>query len=147
MQPSVAPAPAGPAVPSLSTVVLGAIAGIAVLVIASVFGFILFLSGMTPSAQLWWMGFCSLIFALIFFFAYASTEEKKVIRPLAGAFFVIGVGSYYGAIFTNGATGVLQILWIVLLSVFVVAVLFAILWSSREGERDAVRRSQRKITP
>src|SRR3989304_9682659 len=117
MEPS---APASPPiqVPKLSTFALAAIAGIAVLVIASVFGFILFASGMILSAQLWWMGFCSLIFALVFFFVYASTEEKKIIRPLAGAFFVIGVGSYYGAVFTNDATGLVQVLWIVLLSVF-----------------------------
>jgi len=146
MEPS---APASPPiqVPKLSTFALAAIAGIAVLVIASVFGFILFVSGMILSAQLWWMGFCSLIFALVFFFVYASTEEKKIIRPLTGAFFVIGVGSYYGAIFTNGASGLVQVLWIVLLSVFVVVVLFAIFWSSRETERDAIRKSQRKVTP
>jgi cbb3-type cytochrome oxidase subunit 3 len=134
-------------VPKLSTVVLAAIAGIAVLVIASVFGFILFLSGMGLSSQLWWMGFCALIFALVFFFAYASTDEKKVIRPLAGAFFVIGVGSYYGAIFTNGDSQLLKVVWLVILSIFTVLVLFWIFWASREGERDTIRRSQRKLTP
>lgn len=133
--------------PKLSTVALAAIAGIAVLVIAIVFGFILFVPGVIFSARLWWMGFCSLIFALVFFFVYASTDEKKVIRPMAGAFFVIGVGSYYGAIFTNTDSGLVQVLWIVLLSVFVVVVLFAIFWSSRETERDAIRKSQRKVTP
>ncbi len=146
MQPS---APASPQIqaPKLSTLALAAIAGIAVLVIASVFGFILFVSGMILSAQLWWMGLCSLLFALVFFFAYAATEEKKIIRPLAGAFFVIGVGSYYGAVFTNHDSGLVQLLWIVLLSVFVVVVLFAVFWSSRETERDAIRKSQRRVTP
>ena len=146
MQPSVPADPPLPA-PKLSSLALAAIAGIAVLVIASVFGYILFLSGMAPSAQLWWMGLCSLVFALVFFFVYASTDEKKLIRPLTGAFFVIGVGSYYGAVFTNGDSGLVQVLWIVLLSVFVVVVLFAIFWSSRETEKDAIRKSQRKVTP
>ncbi len=145
MQPS---APENPPLkaPKLSSLVLAAIAGIAVLVIASVFGFIL-LSGMILSAQLWWMGFCALLFALVFFLVYAASDEKRVIRPLAGAFFVIGAGSYYGAIFTNTDTTLVKVLWTVLLSVFVVAALFAIFWSSRETEQDAIRKSQRKVTP
>ncbi len=146
MQPS---APENPPLkaPKLSSLVLAAIAGIAVLVIASVFGFILFLSGMILSAQLWWMGFCALLFALVFFLVYAASDEKRIIRPLAGAFFVIGAGSYYGAVFTNTDDTLVKVLWIVLLSVFVVAALFAIFWSSRETEQDGIRKSQRKVTP
>lgn len=144
-----APAPASPPIagPKLSSVVLLAIAAIAVIVIASIFGYILFLSGMILSAQLWWMGFCGLIFALIAYLAFSATNDRRILRPLAGAFFVIGVGSYYGAIATNADASLGKLLWMILLSVFVVGVLVLIFWMSRQSERDVVRKSQRRLTP
>jgi FtsH-binding integral membrane protein len=133
--------------PKLSSVVLLAIAAIAVIVIAAIFGYILFFSGQPLTSQLWWMGFSGLIFALVFYFVYAATNDRRISRPLAGAFFVIGVGSYYGSLFTNGDTSIGKLLWMVLLSILVVIVLATIFWMSRQTERDAIRKNQRRLTP
>ncbi len=148
MQPATPPAASSTvATPKLSSVALYAIAGIAIVVIASIFGFILFLSGMVLSARLWWMGVCGYVFSLIFYLVFAATEDRKVSRPLAGAFYVIGAGSFYGAIATNTDTSFGKLAWMIVLSVFVVVVLYLIFRMAREGERDAVRKSRRRVTP
>ncbi len=139
--------PVLPTMAKISTVALVGMCAIAFVVLASIYGFILFFSGLLLTAQLWWMGVVSLIFALVFFFVYAATDEKRIIKPVAAAFFVIGVASFYGSIGTTPNSGVLQLVWIVILSVFVVMVLGWIYWSSRQEERDLIRRSQRKLTP
>lgn len=148
MQPATPPAPS-PTVPNpkLSSLALYAIAGISVVVIASIFGFILFLSGMILSAQLWWMGVCGFIFAFLFYMVYAGTNDRKISRPLSAAFFVIGAGSFYGAIGTNADTSFGKLGWMIVLSIIVVIFLYLIFRMAREGERDAIRRSRRKVTP
>ena len=148
MDSAVPPAPSGGmAKPRLSSVLLLAIGVIAVIVIASIFGYILVLSGMAFSSQLWWMGFTSGIFAVLFYLVYAGTRDKRFAQPLAAAFFVISAGSFYGAIFTNGDSSLVKVIWLVLLSVIVVGALAGLFFLIRDAERDAVRRSQRKITP
>src|SRR5712691_212543 len=99
MEPPQPPDPAGPAVPKLSTTVLFAMAAIGVIVLAAVFGYILFISGLPIDQRLWWTGLASMIFALGFFFLYGATHDRRIARPLAGAFFLIGAGSFYGSIF------------------------------------------------
>lgn len=147
MQPSSPAAPPAMTVPKTSSVALIAIAAIAFVMLASIYGYILFISGLSLTAMLWWMGVVSLIFALAFFFVYAATANKRLMKPVTAAFFVIGAASFYGSILTTEGSGVLQLVWIVILSIFVIIVLFAIYWSSRSEERDAMRRSQRKLTP
>lgn len=147
MQPTTQPASGGMPGPKLSSVILMAIGAIAVIVIASIFGYILFLSGMVFSSQLWWMGFSSGVFAVVFYMVYAGTRDKRFSRPLAAAFWVISAGSFYGAIFTNSDSALLKVIWLVLLSVLVVAALAGLFFLIRGAERDVIRRSQRKITP
>ena len=147
MQPSSPAAPPAPAIPKTSSVALIAIVAIAFVMLASIYGYILFISGLVLTDMLWWMGLVSLIFALAFFFVYAATANKRLMKPVAAAFFVIGAGSFYGSIVTTPNSGVLQLVWIVLLSILVIIVLFGIYWSARGEERDAIRRSQRKLTP
>lgn len=147
MQPTAQPASGGMPVPRLSSVILMAIGAIAVIVIASIFGYILFLSGMGFSSQLWWMGFSSGVFAVVFYLVYAGTHDPRFSRPLAAAFFVISAGSFYGAIFTNGDSTLLKVIWLVLFSILVVGALAGLFFLIRGSERDAIRRSQRKITP
>lgn len=150
MQPAPPPPAPAPAIaaPKISSLALYAIAAIAVLAIAAIFGFILFVSGMAFTTQLWWMGICGLIFALVFYMVYASTHNRSVAFPLAGAFFVIGIGSFYGSIFVDPAQSSFGKLALsVILSIFVVIILGTIFYMSRQSERDAVRKSQRKVTP
>lgn len=148
MEPTPAPAPSGPAVPKLSTTVLLAIAAIGVFVLASIFGYILFVaSGLRTDERLWWTGFASIIFALVFYVLYAATHDRTVARPLAGGFFVVSAGSFYGSIFTGGASDLAKLLYLILLSVLVIVVLGAIFVMARDAERDAMRRSQRKHIP
>jgi len=147
MQPAEPPASGGMAAPRLSSVILIAIGAIAVIVIAAIFGYILFLSGMGFSAQLWWMGLSSGIFAVAFYVVYAGTRDKRFSRPLAAAFFVISVGSFYAAVFTNQDSPLLKVIWLVLLSILVVGALVGLFVLIRDAERDAMRKSQRRITP
>jgi len=148
MEPTPPPAPRGPLLPTLSTAVLLAMAAIGVVVLAAIFGFILFVaSGLSSDGRLWWTGFASMIFALAFFLLYAATHDRKLARPLAGGFFVIGAGSFYGSIFTGGATDVAKLLYLILLSVLVVIVLAAIFVMARDAELDAIRKAQRKHIP
>ena len=145
--PPPAPAAAPAAGPKLSKVVLYAILAIAVVVIAAIFGFILvYVAGLTN--QLWWMGLVGLIFALAFYLVFASTHNRTIVMPLSAAFFVIGIGSFYGSILANPGSGALnQLVLIVIESIFVVIVLAAIYVMSHQAESDKVRKSQRRITP
>lgn len=148
MQP--APAPPEGKMPSmvLSTTVLFAIAAIGAIVLASIFGYILFIANLRfPDEKLWWTGLCAMIFAFAFYMLYAATHDRKVARPLAGGFFVIGAGSFYGSIFTGGSTDLAKLLYLILLSALVIVVLTAIFVMARDAERDALRRSQRRHIP
>jgi uncharacterized membrane protein len=94
------------------------------------------------------MGLSGLIFALLFYMVYASTHNRSVAFPLAGAFFVIGVGSFYGSIFADSNQSNLgKLVLALILSVFVVIVLVTIFYMARSSERDAIRKSQRRVTP
>ncbi len=147
MEPTPAPAPGRPVVPKLSTTVLFAMGAIGTIVLAAIFGYILFVASLRIDERLWWTGLCSMIFALGFFFLFASTHDRTIARPLAGAFFVIGAGSFYGSIFTGGSSGLAKLLYLILLSVLVMVVLVAIFVMARDAEQDAVRRAMRKHTP
>ncbi len=131
----------------MSSTVLYVILAIAVIVIAGIFGFILvYVSPFTT--QLWWMGLMGLIFALVFYMIFASTHNRTVVMPLSAAFFVIGIGSFYGSILSDTVSDPLnKLVLIVIESIFVVIVLTAIYMMTRQGERDKVRKSQRKVTP
>src|SRR3989442_13000659 len=138
MEPTLAPPPAGPNVPKLSTTVMFAMAAISAIVLAAIFAYILFVAVLRIDERLWWTGLCSMIFALGFFFLYASTHDRKIVRPLAGSFFVIGAGSFYGSIFTGGSTDIAKLLYLILLSILVMIVLAAIFVMARDAEQDAV---------
>src|SRR3989442_9091082 len=111
MEPTPAPAAPGPLMPTLSTTVLLAMAAIGVVVLAAIFGFILFIANLRIDERLWWTGLASMIFAFAFYLMFAATHDRKLARPLAGGFFVIGAGSFYGSIFTGGAGGAGKILF------------------------------------
>lgn len=141
--------PAGrPALPKLSTAVLLAIAAIGVILLAAIFGFILFVANIPNiDSRLWWTGFASMIFALGFYMLFAATHDRKIARPLAGGFFLISAGSFYGSIFTGGASDVLKLVYMIILSVLVIIVLGAIFVMSRDAEQDAIRKAQRRHIP
>src|SRR5213592_2618371 len=123
-----APAPRGPMLPNLSTTVLLAMAAIGAILLAAIFGYILFLaSGLRIDERLWWTGLTSMIFAL--------------------GFYVIGAGSFYGSIFSGGASDLGKLLYLILLSVLVIIVLAAIFVMARDAERDAIRKAQRRHIP
>jgi len=141
--------PAGmPALPKLSTTVLLAIAAISVFILASIFGYILlFATTLRIDERLWWTGLASVIFSLAFFMLYAATHDRKIARPLAGGFFVVGAGSFYGSIFTGVTSDIVRLLYLIFLSVLVIIVLGAIFVMARDAERDAARKAQRKHIP
>src|SRR2546428_4666358 len=95
-----APAPSGPAVPKLSTTVLLAMGAIATIVLVAIFAYILFVERtLRIDERLWWTGLASMIFALGFYMMYAATHDRTIARPLAGGFFDVGAGSFYGSTF------------------------------------------------
>ena len=148
MEPVPAPPAGGPAIPKLSTTVLFAIAAIAIVVLAAVFGFILFVANIrNVDSRLWWTGFASMIFALGFFLLFAATHDRKIARPLAGGFFVVGAGSFHGSIFRGGASDVLKLVYLIVLSILVIVVLGAIFVMARDAEHEAVRKAQRRHIP
>ncbi len=143
--PPPAPAAAEPRL-KLSKIVLYAMLAIAVIVIAAIFGFILvYVAGLTH--QLWWMGFTSLIFAFIWYAVYMGSHNRTIAFPLAGAFFLIGMGSFYGSIAVDSTDALNKLILMVIESIFLVIVLVAIWTMSRQSEEDRVRKSQRKVTP
>src|SRR2546426_9320010 len=123
MEPTPGPAPRGPLMPNLSTTVLLAMAAIGIVVLASIFAFILFVAILRIDERLWWTGFASMIFALAFYLLFAATHDRKLARPLAGGFFVIGAGSFYGSIFTGGGPDLGKFLLLILLSGLLVLLL------------------------
>ncbi len=131
----------------LSKVVLYAMLAIAVVVIVAIFAFILlYVVGFTN--QLWWMGLTSLIFAFVWYLVYMGSHNRTIAFPLAAAFFVIGVGSFYGSIAADPVSDALnKLILMVIESIFVVVVLTAIWTMSRQSEEDKVRKSQRRVTP
>src|SRR5437879_12967948 len=142
-----APAPSGPTVPKLSTTVLLAMGGIATIVLAAIFAYIRLVARLRLDEQLWWTGLTSMIFALGFYMMYAATHDRIIARPLAGSFFVVGAGSFYGSIFTGNSSDFAKLLYLILLSILVMLVLRAIFVMARDAEKDAVRRAQRKYIP
>jgi len=147
MESSAAPAVGGAPKLKLSTTVLFGIAAIGGILLASVFAYILVVAQMGFSARLWWMGFAGGIFAIAFYILQGVTGDRTILRPLAAAFFLIGAGGFYGAILTNTDSDSLKLIWIVILSILVVGVLAAMFYMSRDAERDAARKAQRKVTP
>ena len=147
MSPPEVPPPAGSLLPRLSTTVMLAMAGIGGLLLASIFGYILFVARLRLDEQLWWTGFASAIFALGFFFLFAATHDRRIARPLAGGFFVIAAGSFYGSIFTGGSSDVAKLAYTVFLSILMMIALDAIFVMARDAERDAIRKAQRRHIP
>src|SRR5256885_14130199 len=119
-------------------------AAIGIVVLASIFAFILFVAILRIDERLWWTGFASMIFALAFYLLFGATHDRKLARPLAGGFFVIGAGSFYGSIFTGGASDLGKVLYLILLSVLVVIVLSAIFVMVPGAGPGAIREAPRK---
>jgi len=123
---------------------MGAIAAI---VLASIFGYILFVARLRLDEQLWWTGFASLFFALGFFLLYAMTHDRKIARPLAGGFFLICAASFYGSIFSGGSSDAAKLVYLIVLSILVMIALAAIFVMARDAEKDAIRKAQRRHIP
>ncbi|HLA46644.1 MAG TPA: hypothetical protein VJ207_03635 [Thermoplasmata archaeon] len=140
-----APMPPPPAV-KLSSVALTGIIVILVLMAAGVFAYVLFLAPLTTDQRLWWNGFVSIAFAFIAYLVYAGSEAKQI-RSLAGVLFLIGAASFYGSIFVGTGDTLAKLVWSVILSILVVAVLAGIFVMSRQGEQTRIRMSGRRLTP
>ena len=134
--------------PKLSTTVLLAMGAIATIVLVAIFAYILFVApALRIDERLWWTGLASIIFALGFYMMFAATHDRMIARPLAGGFFVVGAGSFYGSIFTGGANDFTKLMYLILLSILVMIVLGAIFVMAKDAEKDMVRRAQRKYIP
>jgi CDP-diglyceride synthetase len=124
-----------------------AMGALGAILLASIFGYILFVARLRLDEQLWWTGLTSLFFALAFFLLYAMTHDRKIARPLAGGFFLIGAASFYGSIFTGGSSDVSKLVYLIILSILVMIVLAGIFVMARDAEQDAIRKAQRRHIP
>jgi hypothetical protein len=145
--PDVPPPRPGSLLPRLSTTVLIAMGALGAILLASIFGYILFVAQLRLDEQLWWTGLASAIFALGFFMLFAATHDRRIARPLAGAFFVISAGSFYGSIFTGDSESVAKLAYTVILSILVMIALGAIFMMARDSEQDAIRKARRRHIP
>src|SRR5256886_16080464 len=127
-----APAPSGPTVPKLSTTGLLAMGAIATIVLVAIFAYILLVARLRLDEQLWWTGLTSMIFALGFYMMYAATHDRMIARPLAGGFFVVGAGSFYGSDFPGRASGLAETMYLIPLSVLLIILPRAILAMSKD---------------
>src|SRR5947208_4646101 len=142
-----APPASGPTVPKLWRTVLLAMGAIGTIVLVAIFAYILLVARLRLDERLWWTGLASIIFALGFYMMFAATHDRTIARPLAGGFFVVGAGSFYGSIFTGGANDFTKLMYLILLSILVMIVLGAIFVMAKDAEKDMVRRAQRKYIP
>src|SRR2546422_4225116 len=121
---------------------------IGTIVLVAIFAYILFVAPALPiDERLWWTGLASMIFALGFYMMYAATHDRTIARPLAGGFFVVGAGSFYGSIFTGPSRDFAKLMYLILLSILGMIVLRAIFVLGKDAEKDAVRPGQRRYTP
>jgi hypothetical protein len=141
------PRPGSLLLPRLSTTVLIAMAAIGSILLASIFGYILFVARLRLDEQLWWTGLASAVFALGFFLLFAATHDRRIARPLAGAFFVISAGAFYGSIFTGGSDSIAKLAYTIILSILVMIALGAIFVMARDSEQDAIRKARRRHIP
>ena len=146
MDPATSTVPAT-ARPRLSTLALLGMVAVGGVVFVSIFAYIFLIATLSFDAQLWWMGLASFAFALPTFLLYAATGDRHMARPLAGGFFLLGAGSFYASILLSPDSSPIKILWLVVLSMIVLAVLGAVFLVARESEADAARRARRKVTP
>src|SRR2546429_2917136 len=143
-----APAPSGPAVPKLSTTVLLAMGAIASIVLVAIFAYILFVERtLRIDERLWWTGLASMIFALGFYMMYAATHDRTIARPLAGGFFVVGAGSFYGSNFTGGSNDFAELMYLILLLILLMIVPRAIFVMAKDAEKDMGRPAPRQDIP
>src|SRR5437899_9575328 len=143
-----APAPSGPTGPNLSTTGFLAMGAIATIVLVAIFAYILFVApALRIDERLWWTGLTSMVFALGFYMMYAATHDRTIARPLAGGFFVVGAGSFYGSIFTGGSNDFAKLMYLILLSSLVMIVLGAIFVMAKDAENEMVRLARRDYIP
>src|SRR3989442_14412878 len=108
---------------------------IATIVLVAIFAYILFVGpALRIDERLWWTGLTSMVFALGFYMMYAATHDRTIARPLAGGFFVVGAGSFYGSIFTGGSSDVAELMYLILLSILVMIGPRAIFVMAKDAE-------------
>jgi len=142
------PPPSPTRLPSkVSNIVLLGIAGVGTFGLAALFAYILVFAAIPFETRLWWTGFASWVFALAFYLLSAAMKGQILILRFAGGFFLVGAAGFYGSIFLNPDPVSTKIVWLLVLSGLVVALLAAIFVIARGTEADAERRARRKVTP
>ncbi len=133
--------------PRTSTAVLAVVAFLAFFVIAMIYAWIFFFSGMAFESACWWAGLVGFIFAFVFFMVHAASREDPVSRIVSITFFVLGAVFFYSAILLGNYDTGGRILWLIVLSVMVMVILLFVWRLSVQKEADDYRRAMRKRTP
>jgi len=131
----------------LSWFALVAMAAIGAGALAAIFAYIFLVLTIPFDGRLWWAGLAAWGLALAFHLVSAAEGDRRVSHRLAGGFFLVGAGCFYGSIAGNADPVGTKLVWLVVLSVIVVALLAAIFVMARGSEADAERHAKRKMTP
>ena len=131
---------------ALSMAALAVIVFLAFFIIGLIYLYIFYYAVMPDTSRYWWSGFVGFIFALIFYMVHASIREEPVTRILSGMFFILGAVFLYAAVALGTPDPGNKIMWLIVLSVVVLAVVVLVWRMSVQRAADDERRARRRRT-
>jgi len=128
---------------TVSMVMLLMIVAISVIILSLIFLFIILYSGLDTVGMALGIGAVSVIFSIVVYFAHMVYDDT-VTLALSGAFIMTGLLAFYAAILLSTAIPGDKIIYIVVLSIFVLMFLIFAYRLRRYGERQKERIAKRK---
>jgi hypothetical protein len=128
---------------AISTAMLLMISVVSIVIIGTIYAFIIMFSGLDVVGMALWIGVISLIFAIVVYFVHALIGDP-ITLGLSGAFAVIGLLSFYAAIFLCDWKPGDKMIVVVVLSIFVLIFLIVAYRLRRYGEAQEARVEARK---
>lgn len=127
----------------VSTLMLMLMVVVSVMIMGLIFAFIVFYSGLDLVGMALWIGVIAIIFAIVVYFVHAIFDDP-VTLALCGGFAMLGLLSFYAAIFISSAKPGDKMIYIAVLSIFVLIFLIFAYRMRSYGERQKERIAKRK---
>ena len=128
---------------AVSTAMMLMITVVSVVIVGTIYAFIFLFSGLDIVGMALWIGVISVIFAVVIYFIHALVGDP-ITLGLSGAFAVIGLLSFYAAIFICNWKPGDKMIVVVMLSIFVLIFLVVAFRLRRYGEAQEARVEARK---
>lgn len=128
---------------AISTAMMSMITVVSIVIIGTIYAFIIMFSGLDVVGMALWIGVISLIFAIVIYFVHALIGDPITIG-LSGTFAAIGLLSFYAAIFLCDWKPGDKMIVVVVLSIFVLIFLIVAYRLRRYGEAQEARVEARK---